>query len=256
MIFEAGDTRVEDKMDNGYVEFRGLKYPMTALKVLLAQSAAAEVRRKYERDGEDIFEILKGNREFQEAFLDSVVTASELYVNNIASHLPRECSAILDIGCGIGLVPLLIHNSLQGEKPALYLFDQSVDINNLTGTDIAPTGFNEIYKFSASLDVTKHFLVLNGVDERNIVLCEVGVWDLDSAGPFDCVISRKSWGFHYPIDEYLNSVSKRIQPAGVVITDVRRGQGGIEKMEAVFGSVSILSAEKKSDLVLARHSIL
>lgn len=239
-------------MTNETIEFQGLKYPMAALQVLLAQSASAEVRRKYEREGEDIFEILRGNEEFQAAFLDSVVTASKAYVSNVLPYVPEGCANILDIGCGIGLVPLLIHNFLQAEKPMLYLFDQSVDMKSVTSADIAPTGFNETYKFTASLEITKQFLLLNGVEEKNIVLCEVGAWSIDSSGPFDFVISRKSWGFHYPIDEYLNAVSKRLSPTGVVITDVRRGQGGIEKMEAVLSDVMVISEEKKSDLVLGR----
>lgn len=239
-------------MTNETIEFQGLKYPMAALRVLLAQSASAEVRRKYEREGEDIFEILRGNEEFQAAFLDSVVTASKAYVSNVLPYVPEGCANILDVGCGIGLVPLLIHNFLQAEKPMLYLFDQSVDMKGVTSADIAPTGFNETYKFTASLEITKQFLLLNGVEEKNIVLCEVGAWSIDSSGPFDFVISRKSWGFHYPIDEYLNAVSKRLSPTGVVITDVRRGQGGIEKMEAVLSDVMVISEEKKSDLVLGR----
>lgn len=241
-------------MDNEIVVFRGLKYPMAALQVLLAQSASAEVRRQYEREGEDVFVTLQKNEEFQAAFLDSVVRASTLYFNNVFPHVPVACENILDIGCGIGLVPLLIHNQIQATKPVLYLFDQSIDISALTPSDIAPTGFNETYKFSASLEVTKQFLLLNGVQEENIVLCEVGTWDIRDSEPFDCVISRKSWGFHYPIDEYLQAVSERVKPAGVVMTDVRRGQGGIEKMEAVFQTVDIIAAEKKSDLVLARHA--
>ncbi|WLG97381.1 hypothetical protein [Pseudomonas sp. FP198] len=236
-------------MTNEAIEFQGLKYPMAALQVLLAQSASAEVRRKYEREGEDIFEILKGNEEFQTAFLDSVVTASKAYVKNVLPYLPEKCTNILDIGCGIGLVPLLIHNYLQGEKPKLYLFDQSVDMKSLTPADIAPTGFNETYKFTASLEITKQFLLLNGVEEKNIALCEVGAWSLEGAGPFDCVISRKSWGFHYPIDEYLGAVSKELSSTGIVITDVRRGQQGIEKMQAVLSDVAVISEEKKSDLV-------
>ena len=241
-------------MHKRIVEFKGLQYPMSAFQVLLAQSASAEVRRQYEKDGENIFETLKSSEEFQHAFLESVVSASTLYVNNTLPHVPSHCRRLLDIGCGIGLVPLLIYKAIETDKPVLYLLDQSVTFDSLMPSDIARTGFNETYEFSASLNVTRDFLLLNGVAPEHIVLCEVGAWDIDSAEPFDCIISRKSWGFHYPIDEYLNAVSTKLTPGGVVMTDVRRGQNGIQKIESKFGSVSIISEEKKSDLIVARHA--
>ena len=236
---------------NNVVEFKGLKFPVSALHILLAQSAAAEVRRRYESDDANLYELIETNQKFQEEFLDSFVSACTLYFDNIKQQLPTTCHQILDIGCGLGVISLLIYNNYKDDKPILYMYDQSSDIYSSPKAVIAPGGYHEGYQFTASLEITKEFLILNGVSADHIVLCEVGEWEIDQAAPLDLVVSRKSWGFHYPLDEYLEKVAASVRPGGAVITDVRRGKESLEKLKSTFSKLDILSEEKKCDLVLA-----
>jgi SAM-dependent methyltransferase len=236
---------------NTVIEHGKILFPISILQCLLAQSASAEVRRRYEFEA-NIFEEIKTNTEFQTAFIDSYVQANLKYFELIKSQIPADCCRLLDIGCGIGLLDLLIYRNIRGKKPKLFLFDKSVEQTALSKTDIAPTGFNEHYVFTASLGETAKFLRLNGVADSDIVLCEVGAWAICNGGPFDLIFSRKSWGFHYPLMEYLAEVSLSLSEHGVVIMDVRSGHGGEALLHEYFDNISVLEQGNKSSLIMAQ----
>ena len=238
---------------NNVIEYRKIFFPISILQCLLAQSASAEVRRRFKFEA-NIFEEIKTNIEFQTAFIDSYVAANIKYFELIKSRIPLNCSRLLDIGCGIGLLDLLIYRSINGKKPKLFLFDKSVEQAALSKGGIAPTGFNEYYVFTASLEETAKFLRLNGVADSDIVLCEVGAWTICNGAPFDLIFSRKSWGFHYPLMEYLAEVSLSLSKNGVVITDIRSGRGGEVLLHEYFENISVLEQSKKSSLIMAKTS--
>jgi len=237
------------------VEYQGIRFPVSILQILLAQSASAEVSRRFESEG-DVFETIKINSEFQHAFIESYMQANYNYFQIVKPQIPNDCSRILDIGSGVGLLDLLIYRSAEGKKPKLFLFDKSVDPTTFSKGSIAPTGFNKHYVFTASLEQSAKFLRLNGVAEDDIVLCEVGAWNIRDGGPFDLIFSRKSWGFHYPLAEYLAEVARSLGNHGVVITDVRAGQGGEALLQEHFGHVCVLEQGGKSALMLAQAPIV
>lgn len=121
-------------------------------------------------------------------------------------------------------------------------------------TGIAPTGFNDQYVFTASLELAAKFLVLNGVAPQDIHLCEVDAWKIQDGAPFDLVISRKSWGFHYPIEEYLEDVVGSLGRKAVVIADVRSDQGGEAKLSESFNNLGVIKTGRKSSLMIASDS--
>lgn len=235
------------------IEHEGIFFPLSTLQVLLAQSASSEVRRRFKSEG-NVFETISVNREFQRAFIDSYMQANLNYFQVIKPQIPSDCGRVLDIGCGVGLLDLLIYRSAQGKKPKLFLFDKSVDASDFSMVGIAPTGFNERYVFTASLEQSARFLRLNGVSDDDIVLCEVGAWNIRDGGPFDLIFSRKSWGFHYPLTEYLAEVARSLSKHGVVITDVRAGQGGEALLHEYFDHVGVLEQGSKSALMIAYAS--
>lgn len=234
------------------VEHEGVLFPLLILRILLAQSASTEVRRRFEPEG-NVFDTIMVNRKFQQEFLDSYMQANLNFFQAIKPHIQANCRRVLDIGCGIGLLDLLIYRAAEGQKPKLYLFDKTVDMAPSSISDLAPAGFKNRYVFTASLKQSAHFLRLNGVAEDDINLCEVGDWNVRDGAPFDLVFSRKSWGFHYPLQEYLDEVAESMGEQGVVMTDVRAEQGGEAQMKWRFGQVDVLDQGKKSALIIARN---
>ena len=233
------------------IDYKGILFPLSVLQVLLAQSASAEVRRRFEGKG-NVFDTIRVSREFQQAFIGSYVQANLNYFEAIRPHMPTDCRRVLDIGCGIGLLDLLIYRNAAGRKPELYLFDRSVELSKLSTSGIAPTGFNDRYVFTASLKLAASFLKLNGVAGCDIRLCEVGAWNIRQGAPFDLVFSRKSWGFHYPLSEYLEEVVSSLADKGIVITDVRGNQDGEDLMRQRFADTEVLQQGSKSALMIAR----
>jgi SAM-dependent methyltransferase len=234
------------------VEHQGVRFPAPVLWVLLAQGASAEVRRRYEGQG-NVFDRILEDRDFQTAFLESYWKANHDYFTAIRPHLPSHGGRILDIGAGIGLLDLLIYRQAATAKPTLFLLDQSVDVQQLPHASIAPTGFNEKYVFTASMAVTSNFLQLNGVAEADLRLCEADSWRIPQGAPFDLIFSRKSWGFHYPLSEYLHDAVRCLSAQGCVITDIRANQGAEELIEREFGEMKVLQQGSKSALMLARQ---
>lgn len=49
----------------------------------------------------------------------------------------------------------------------------------------------------------------------------------------DLVISCRSWGHHYPISIYADTVKRCLNLNGYVITDVRNNTNGLEQLEAI-----------------------
>ena len=236
------------------IEHEGIVFSIAALRILLAQSASAEVRRRFESEG-SVFETIATNAEFQHAFLGSYVRANAGYFAALCAQMPAPCRRILDIGCGLGLLDLLLYRAARGAKPELFLFDKSVVPEALMTAPIAPTGFNDSYVFTASLQEAATFLERNGVARHDIRTCEVGTWTIPAGAPFDLVFSRKSWGFHYPLSQYLDEVAASVSAQGVVITDVRAGTGGEDLLRRYFADVRVLLTGSKSALVAARQPI-
>ncbi|MGI0500979.1 hypothetical protein ACN4EW_30010 [Arthrospira platensis CENA650] len=160
--------------------------------------------------------------------------------NMFKMYLPESLSSVLDIGCGLGGIDLLIYEYYNPRcEVNLHLFDKTEK------KDIF-YGFNQEYCFYNDLGVAKDFLILNGVNPKNIVTYEVG-----EASPFiknnkyDLIISLVSWGFHYPISKYILEVAYHIQDDGLLILDIRKGVSGEAELQNYFEDIQIIESHRK-----------
>jgi SAM-dependent methyltransferase len=169
-----------------------------------------------------------GRRRIVEAY--SADMAGELA--SIAPHLPQPCLRVLDIGCGIAGIDLLLYRHLEGGLESLHLLDR---------TAVAPRvfyGFRSAGAFYNSLSVARRLLVSNGVPDDIIHTMEVGEdLRIPMEGPLDLVISLISWGFHYPVETYLEQAHALLRAGGRLILDVRKGQGGEQQIARRFSTV-------------------
>lgn len=162
----------------------------------------------------------------------------------ILPHLPRRAVTILDIGCGVGGIDVLLYRHYG--TPRLYLADRTQT------DDRVYYGFTERGAFYNSFGVTRRLLQRNRVPEAELHFRDVDEgFRLDIPEAVDLVISLISWGFHYPVSIYADEVRALLRPGGRVILDVRKGTDGKTQLEARFPRVTTISAGPKKERVVA-----
>jgi SAM-dependent methyltransferase len=163
------------------------------------------------------------------------------------SALPEKLETILDIGCGVAGIDIMFHKHYEsrGINPHFYLLDKT-EVNSKVYYGLEKTA-----AYYNSLDVAKKLLVVNGVEDSHINTQEATGVPIFPDTKFDLIVSLISWGFHYPVDTYLDEVYSILKSGGRLIIDIRRGSGGKEKIEAKFGSISMVNVGIKHDRFLA-----
>lgn len=133
------------------------------------------------------------------------------YVNDqILKHVPKTPLTIVDIGCGVGILDMLLYKHLNNGS-MFYLFDGAN-----TRTRAIP-----IYD-ALSETMNDDLAILDGIstnkfEQDNFVIRDPrmpGAWNGIQA---DIVMTHGSWGLHYPIDTYLEQVDKILRPGGFLL---------------------------------------
>ena len=123
-------------------------------------------------------------------------------------------SAMLEIGCGLGVPSLMTHLDSGCE---VHLIDKSIDLDDHR----KPTWRNHSAKggsaYSCDLNVTKSLFVDNGAAMDKIHLMEKDAFSWDQIPPLDFVLSKSSWGVHYHLGEYWAGVAEKLKPDGFII---------------------------------------
>lgn len=158
----------------------------------------------------------------------------------IAGDLPANARAILDIGCGVAGIDILLSEHYRNQTD-MYLLDKTaIDTQVYYGFE----GRGSVYN---SLSLSKEILELNGVPAERIHTMEATDDNQLPVAPggFDLVLSLISWGFHYPVKTYIQQVYDALRPGGVLIFDIRSGTNGEADVDAVFGSHSVVYEQGK-----------
>ena len=148
----------------------------------------------------------------------------------IARYLPRSAKTVLDIGCGCAGIDAAIHVKGWNKNLKYFLIDKSQVSDKFT------YGFSRRKRFYASLEVAREVLTCNGVEPSNIRLIDA-TSELPDISPVDVLLSMHSWGFHYPIEEYLIYACMMLDANGVAIIDVRESKNDLTPLQACFGRV-------------------
>jgi SAM-dependent methyltransferase len=160
--------------------------------------------------------------------------------------LPPTCSQLLDIGCGVAGIDVLLDRHYAAQQPHLHLLDRT-QINSSVYYL-----FEKQPAFYNSLEAARTLLLSNGIaDERIHLLVANASGGIATRERMDLVVSLLSWGFHFPVDTYCQQVWERLRPSGVVILDVRKGSNGMDVLRASFGSVDVLCEDQKMQRVVA-----
>lgn len=158
----------------------------------------------------------------------------------IKPYLPEEVASILDIGCGVGGMDLLLARHYQPRTPRIYLYDK---------TKLASSVYYQFqqdgYMFYNSLEVASRLMTENGINEQQFETRDANQFDLSRLSEVDLCISLLSWAFHYPLDTYMNQVLECLSSQGSLILDFRHDTGGFESCRTHFKDVEIIQDKEK-----------
>lgn len=160
--------------------------------------------------------------------------------NEMKCYLPVSCNSILDIGCGLGGIDILL--SKHYNNPKMYLFDKSIVDDRLI------YGFDRGKCFYNSFEITRALLTVNDIKNYELIDAGKGFPDIKD---IDLVVSLLSWGYHYKVEEYINEVYDCMSRKGVLIMDTREKTNGIQILKKMFKKVTIISTYNKSNRIYA-----
>ena len=155
--------------------------------------------------------------------------------------LPQTARTILDVGCGIAGLDLFLFRHFGADGARLFLLDKTET------SDAIWYGYEKKGAFYNSLSMARSFLLARDVDPEKITLIEApedGILPQDLP-PLDLVVSTLSWGFHYPVAAYLDSVYDRLSENGHLILDVRKDTDGESLLQDKFGKVNVVRIRDK-----------
>lgn len=150
-------------------------------------------------------------------------------------YIPSGDVRIIDIGAGIGGIDVLLfqHYRDAGNKAHVTLVDKTAVDNQIW------YGFTEAGSFYNSLEYGDEFMRANGVPPESLSLLQPEAFEA-TCPQAELIISLISWGYHYPVQTYLDTVQHCLRPGGVLIIDVRDPDGR-EQLERVFGPAEVIS---------------
>jgi SAM-dependent methyltransferase len=164
---------------------------------------------------------------------------------SIRQALPGTCSAVLDIGCGVAGIDVLLQRHYANQPIHFYLLDRSRVEKRVFYM------FQPQAAFYNSLDVSRAMLTGNGIAPAYVHLIEANDQaSIDIETQVDVVLSLLSWGFHYPVAMYVDRVHALLRAPGVVILDVRKGTDGMDVLRRTFRHVEVVLNTPKYDRVV------
>lgn len=128
----------------------------------------------------------------------------------IDQYLNFEVKSILDIGCGIAYESIAFNKKYNTE---LTLLDSHETDGRRSGW-----GDNNSFKFYNNLEILDQYF--QSIDLKNYSLHDVTKYE--SNKKFDVICSYLSCGFHYPIDTYLDLISKHMHKETRLIFSLRK----------------------------------
>ena len=140
-----------------------------------------------------------------------------------------------------GIDVFLFHHYQQSARLQFHLLDRS-EIND-AGFQY---GMGAADRFYGSLETAADLLRANGIsmDQVRLLNAQPG-FELTATNQFDLVISLWSWGFHFPLNTYLEGVYRALKPSGVMIVDLRYPGNEHEMLKARFPQWELLAQGNK-----------
>jgi SAM-dependent methyltransferase len=170
---------------------------------------------------EDLSHFMGAADGFSQASIQAFEDKTARDFETIKNWYPSKIDSILDIGCGLGSVNILLAQD--------WLYLREINIIDGDGTVDKRTSFSEDTQAWSDRKLARDFIKSN-VSYRCNVLDHPP--DPSLTIHADLIISLKSWGHHYPVSVYLDLVKRSLLPGGRIVMDIRRRRGdGLRAME-------------------------
>ena len=163
----------------------------------------------------------------------------ELFQNEIElikNYLPKKVENIMDIGCGLGIINIFL-NKIYNNQTNFYLLDKNkID-------KVIKYGFSSDYESYNDLKETENLLSNNNISSGLIHVIDVEK-EFKIDVKIDLVISLKSMGYHYPIDQYLRLFQNCCDKSTSFIFDVYEKYYNDDQFQRYFDSIEVIYEEK------------
>jgi len=165
--------------------------------------------------------------------------------NDIKEYLPNKCDNILDIGCGLCGMDVLLAMYYNNDV-TLNLVDKDVI------EDIIYYGYKEKTSFYNSFTIAEKILRSNKINKFRFINANCGS-ALVGLEKQDLIISLLSCGYHYPVETYIEKINELLTDDGVLIIDIRENTKGIETVKKYLPNIQIISTYNKSTRIQAKR---
>lgn len=166
-----------------------------------------------------------------------------LAFSDIEPFLPENCESVIDIGCGIGGIDVLINKARNNCKFHM------VDRDGME--DEIYYGFRHAGAKYNLLSLTMDFMADNGVQSKNVKLYNVDAEEFPTNMTATVIMSLLSWGFHYPVSTYIDRVFSLMDDDSCLIIDIRKHSNGENELLKYFKTVKSIKEYSKCNRVLA-----
>jgi SAM-dependent methyltransferase len=167
-------------------------------------------------------------------------------LETLLPYLPERATAVLDIGCGLGGIDILLHRHYAPASPRLTLIDRDGVSAELF------YGYEDDAAHYTSLAGARLLLEQNGVPPADVTICDADRDGYPTGERFDLIISLISWGYHYPLETYLDDVDRTLAPGGRVILDVREGAASVDALGRLGDVETVETSRGRTRLCVRR----
>ncbi len=157
-------------------------------------------------------------------------------LDTIKDYLPKNINNIMDIGCGLGIINIFL-NQFYHNKPNFYLLDK-----NRVDKKIK-YGFDKNYESYNDLSETKNLLTKNSINSQSLFVFDVEK-KIEIKKKIDLVISLKSMGYHYPLENYLDFLKTCCTQETTFIFDMSEGYFKESLIKDYFEEIKVIYKEK------------
>ncbi len=192
-------------------------------------------------------QLQRNHTNFNSDMLYKLIQEQKYEIAEIAKYLKRTPQTVLDIGCGLGIYDLAI-DKFYSQPINYYLLDKTTDASEESKVFY---GYKPVGAFYNNLDTTVDFLTSNGIEKDRLHVLSVAssnettnIMLQNTLQNVDLIISIISWGFHYPVSTYLDTVDKILASDGVVCFHCR---SLVENIPLIQTKFQILYQSKPTD---------